>query len=332
MVLTRPIPGSDAKAQVLNAFQALLAQRQTQPSKVATRQEEADKAVDRQIVETVTQYSPEGLVRELTDLQGTVGDTVVELTTQLSDEIQKLQDLQRSIAVEQQRRQNLQQVRIVADALYLLNQEHQENLSFLEQRIAQSQEKLAQEQQSTRKGWDQEQVAFEQRSAEAATLRDQERQRQEADYAYGLEQKRKIEGDRLEARRRQLQREIQTTQQQKDKDWTERETVLAQNQAKIAEYRQKVEAFPTELAAESQKAREAGIKEAHDAAQVRANLVAKEWEVEQQNYELQIQSREAKVAAQGEELQQLASQLETATRQAQELAIRAFGGPGRSAA
>jgi len=331
MVVTRSAPGSEAKAQVLSAFQTLLAQRQNQPSKVATRQEEADRATDRQIVATVAQYSPEGLVRGLTDLQEVVGDTVAQLTLQLSDQIQTLQDLQRSIAVEQQRRQNLQQVRVVADALYLLNQEYQENLSLLEQRISQDRETLDQAQQSTRKGWEQEQAAFAQRIAEEVERRDQERQRQEANFSYTLEQSRKINSDRLEERRRKLQRDIQTTQQQKDKDWAAREAILGQEQAKIEDYRQKVELFPEELAEATRKAREDGIKEAHDAAQVRANLVAKEWEVEQQNYELQIQSLEAKVAAQVEELNQLSSQLEMATRQAQELAIRAFGGPGRSA-
>ncbi|MEO1299827.1 MAG: hypothetical protein AAFW75_29470, partial [Cyanobacteria bacterium J06636_16] len=96
------------------------------------------------------------------------------------------------------------------------------------------------------------------------------------------------------------------------------------NQAKLEDYRQRVEAFPTELEEAIKKAREESIKETHDAAKVRANLLEKEWEATQQSYELQIQSLEAKIQTQGEDITSISTQLQAAMGQAQDLAMRAF--------
>jgi DNA repair exonuclease SbcCD ATPase subunit len=328
MAPTPSLQGSapDRKTQILDNFQALLTQRQSAPSKVATRQDEADKDLDRQIVTNVTQYTTETLVRGLTDLQVAFGQTVGQLAQQLSAETQKLQDLQRAIAVEQQHLDNVRQTRIVADALYILNQEHQENLQFLETRIAQAQESLTEEQAATQKIWQREQSEFEQRIQAEADQIAAARQSEEADYQYTLEQKRKLATDTFEERQRQIQRNLRDRQLENDKNWANREAVLQAHQTQLQDYRQRVANFPQELESAIQKARESGIKESHDAAQVRANLLAKEWEIEQQNYELRIQALESQITQQVSDISQISAQLETAMRQAQELAIRAFGG------
>jgi hypothetical protein len=49
----------------------------------------------------------------------------------------------------------LQQVRIVADALYIITQEHQQTLKAIEEKLATDREGLAKEQASLRKQWEQ---------------------------------------------------------------------------------------------------------------------------------------------------------------------------------
>src|SRR5207253_739180 len=112
--------------------------------------------------------------------------------------------------------------------------------------------------------------------------------------------------------------------QAKEKDWTERESILATHQKLLEEYQQKVTAFPSELEEAIKKSREEGIRDAHQDAKVKADLLEKEWESTKQGYELQIQSLETKIQKQTEQIAEISAQLQTALRQAQELAMRAF--------
>lgn len=314
----------DSKARILDAFQAILTEQQSRSSRVATREEEAEKEQSRAVLEAVSQYTADGIVRGLADLQLDFGTTITGLANRLTTETTKLDDLKRAIAVETENLKTLQQTRVVADALYLLTQEHQETLRQLDQQATRDRETLEREIADTRKTWQQEQSEFEITLAENSELLNQLRQRQEADYQYDTARSRRIASDEYDATKRQIEREIEETTQAKEQDWAERERILASSEALLAEYQQKVATFPTELDDAIKKAREDGIRDAHQDAKVRADLLEKEWELTKQGYELQIQSLETKIQKQAEQVTEISTQLQTALRQAQELAMRAF--------
>lgn len=314
----------DNRTKILNAFQTILAERQTLASKLATREEEAEKAQNQQVLAKASQYTSDSIVRGLADLQLEFGSVITELSTKLTAETTKLDELKQAIAVETQHLQDLQQTRVVADALYLLTQEHQENLRLLNQQTTRDRESLEKEMAEFRKLWQREQEEFTAGLNESNQVLSQVRQKQEADYQYDIERSRKIATDEYEETRRQMEREIQETTATKEKDWAEREQVLAANQSLLETYERKVNAFPTELEETIKKAREEGIREASQDAKVKADLFEKEWQATQQGYELQIQSLEAKIQQQTTQITEISSQLQAAMRQAQELAMRAF--------
>lgn len=311
-------------AEILAEFQQLLRDRNQIESRVVTREEEAKQEQNQQILETASHYTTDHIVRGLTDLQLEFSDTVSNLSERLSSETTKLDELRQAITVETQNLQNLRQTRIVADALYILNQEHQEKLRLLEESATREREALENEIVATRKAWQQNLDEFNTTAAESEAILGQMRQRQEADYEYEMGRSRTIANDDYEETQRQVEREIQTTTEAKEKDWAEREAILAANQAVLAEYRQKVEAFPAELEEAIKKAREEGIRDANQNGKVKADLLAKEWEGVRQGYDLQIQSLNAKIQQQTEQISEISTQLQAALRQAQELAMRAF--------
>ncbi|UBF30722.1 hypothetical protein K9N68_34515 (plasmid) [Kovacikia minuta CCNUW1] len=315
---------TDRKARIIDEFQQILANRQTLASRVATREEEAEKEQNRSVLEVVSQYSADGIIRGLADLQLEFGTVITGLSTRLTRETAKLDDLQRAIAAETQNLADLRQTRVVADALYLLTQEHQENLRLLEQRLTSDREVLEKEITETRKLWQREQEEFELSANDSNELLQRERLRQEADYQYDNQRSRKIATDDYEETKRQIERELQETRQAKEKDWAERERTLAANQTLLEEYQRKVAAIPNELDEAIKKAREEGIRDANQDAKIKADLLEKEWEAAKQGYEFQIQSLEAKVQKQTEQIAETTTQLQAALRQAQELAMRAF--------
>jgi hypothetical protein len=314
----------DSKARILNAFQTILAERQKIESRVATKEQEATQQADQRILETVSQYTQDGIVRGLADLQLEFGGIVSGLTVRLITENQKLAELQRAIAVETEHLQELQQTRTVADALHILTQEHQEKLASLEKQHESEIETLEKAIAEARKLWQQEQEEFEAAQLESETRLQEERDRQEADHAYEIEQARKIAADEYAEKNRQQEYELQQSGENHQKQWTEREQVLTTNQTQLQEYQRKVEAFPAELDEAVKKAREEGIRDVNQDAKVKADLLEREWQGTKQGYDFQIISLEAKIQKQTEQITELSTQLQAAMRQAQELAMRAF--------
>jgi DNA repair exonuclease SbcCD ATPase subunit len=314
----------DSKDQISKAFQQILTERKRIDSRIATKEEEAEKEKNKQILEVASTYTVDSIIKGLADLQLEFGTIVNGLSEKLTKEAGKLDELNRAISVETQHLQELQQVRIVADALHLLTQEHQENLKTLEQNSANQRETIEKDMAEKRKLWEKEQQDFENNVRERNELLVKERQLKEADYQYELERKRKVETDEYEELKRSQERELLEANREKDKQWTERERILTERQPLLEEYQQKVDKFPTELDEAVKKAREEAIKEIHQDAKVKAELVKKEWESTKQGYEFKIQSLEQTIQKQIEQIEHLSTQLQETMKQAQSLAMKAF--------
>ena len=319
MVATR-----DSKEQILKAFQQILTYRKILDSKIATREEEAEKEKNKQLLEVASTYTIDSIVKGLADLQLEFGVIVNGLSEKLEAEAEKLDELKRAITIETQHLQELQQVRVVADALHLITQEHQETLKNIEQTAASQRELLEKDTTEKHKFWEKEQAEFASAIQEQNELLIKERQRQEADYQYELERKRKVEIDEYEELKRNQERELQEANQEKEKQWSEREKILTERQPILAENQKKVEAFPTELDESMKKAREEAIKEVHQDAKVKAELIEKEWESIKQGYEFKVQSLQETLQKQTEQIENLSTQLQEALKQSQSLALRAF--------
>lgn len=315
----------DSKQQLMQAFEQILAEQQKLDSKIATKQEEAEKEKDKEILAVASEYTVDGIVKGLADLQLEFGTIVNELSEKLAKENSKLDELNRAIEVETKYLQKLQKIRIVADTLDVLTQEHQENLSKLEEDITEKREILEKERQQTVKDWEKEQAKFEEAEQEYNEFLAKNREKETEEYQYKLEDSRKINEDNYQETKRQLERELQSATREKDKDWVERENIITQRQSLLEEYQKKVASFPAELDAAYKKAKEDAIKNASQKAKVESDLFEKDWEGRKQSYELKITSLEQNIERQREQIESISTQLQETLKQAQDLAMRAFG-------
>ena len=309
----------------MQAFEQILAEQQKLDSKIATKQEEAEKEKDKEILAVASEYTVDGIVKGLADLQLEFGTIVNELSEKLAKENSKLDELNRAIEVETKYLQKLQKIRIVADTLDVLTQEHQENLSKLEEDITEKREILEKERQQTVKEWEKKQAKFEEAEQEYNEFLAKNREKETEEYQYKLEDSRKINEDNYQETKRQLERELQSATREKDKDWVERENIITQRQSLLEEYQKKVASFPAELDAAYKKAKEDAIKNASQKAKVESDLFEKDWEGRKQSYELKITSLEQNIERQREQIESISTQLQETLKQAQDLAMRAFG-------
>ncbi|MBD2313717.1 hypothetical protein H6G20_18780 [Desertifilum sp. FACHB-1129] len=314
----------DSKAKILQSFERILEERRKIDSKIATKEQEAEKEKNQEILDKAANYTVDVIVKGLADLQLDFGSIVNELTEKISTETLKLEELKRAKEIETQRLQQLQKVRVVADALYILTQEHQEKLNALRQNAATQQENLEKERVEMRKVWLKEQEEFILSQQEYAERTQRDRQRLEEEYNYEIERLRKVEADDYTERKRILERTLQLTTQEKEKQWQEREKFLSDNAALFAENRQKVEGFEEASKKAYIQAKEEAIQDVNREAKVQAELREKEWQGTKQGYELKIQSLEQTIQRQTEQIGDLSTQLQAAMKQSQELAMRAF--------
>lgn len=312
------------KQQLMQAFEQIINDRKNLESKIATKEEEAAKAKNQEVLEAASAYTVDSIVTSLANLQLEFGSIVNSLSERLATENSKLDELKQAIEIENQYLQELQKIRIVADILDLLTKEHQEKLAILETDINSKREILEKEIAQAHKEWEKEQINF----AETVTAYDEslrkQRQQQEEEYQYKLQNTHKIDADTYESKKRNIEREIQDTTQDKEKKWQEREKFLQDNQSLLQEYKQKSAEFPTELDTAFKKAKEEAIKETAQKAKVQADLLEKEWEANKQSYELKIKSLEETIQKQSEQIESISNQLQSTLQQAQSLAMRAF--------
>lgn len=172
--------------------------------------------------------------------------------------------------------------------------------------------------------WEKEQQEFEILVEEETERLTRSREQAEADYNYELERTRRIETDEYEDMKRKLERELQELNQDKEKNWTERERILTVNQAEFEAHQQQVAGYEEELKQAFNTAKEEAIQEATREAKVKADLLTKEWESTKQGYELQVLSLEQTIQRQNEQITQISTQLQETLKQAQDLAMRAF--------
>lgn len=321
----------ESKEQIMAAFAKLLSEQKKVESKVATKEEEAEKEKSKQLLEKATDYTVDNIVNTMASLQLDFGRTINNLSDRLVEESSKLDELERAIAVKKEQLEQVHKVRLVADALYLLRQEHQEQLKILENKTNSQRESLEKEITQTRKAWEKEQQEFEARVSEAAELIAKQREQEVADYQYQIERDRKIEMNEYEEFKRQQERELQEANQDKEKAWQEREKFLADNEEEFKANLKKIEGFEETIKQETNKARAEAIKETERDAKVKADLFEKEWELTKQGYEFKIQALDATIQKQVEQIAELTTELQKVTTQAQNLAIRAFQGNGTAA-
>jgi hypothetical protein len=103
------------KAKLLYEFQRILADQRSRSSRVATKEEEAERERSRGVLEAVSQYTADGIVRGLADLQLDFGGIISGFSTRLTTETNKLDDLRRA-----NKRKSWQWERLVTLAIALV--------------------------------------------------------------------------------------------------------------------------------------------------------------------------------------------------------------------
>lgn len=322
---SRPSTAS-SKEHISKTFREVTDQHRAQKARLVTAEEAAERGKEREVVKTASGYTVEVIIKGLADLQLGFGGTIDDVVARLSGEARKLEELRHAIEIETAYAKHLGDVNVAADALDILEQEHREALRVHEEQAKAQVLALEAEIQGSRAAWEEARAQHEREVARFDDERGKQRAKAEADFEYELARKRKIEADALADKRAKTELQIAEEDQRRNKQWAEREAALAGKAAEHAAHRARVEAFAQEMDEAAKKARDEALRETFADARTKAELLEKEVEGNRKVYALQIESLEATLAKQGEQLASLTARLQVALTQVQELAHKAIDG------
>ena len=313
-----------SKTELMQDFYALLEEYKTLQKQIITQEEKARKESHKEMVTTTSTYTADSIVKGLAGLQLGFSDSLENLSLQLQNELNKMEEMTASIQYQAAQLNSVNNAKIAADALFILKQEQEHQRKNFEEMKNLKNKELEETQIQKRKNWEKEHKNLDQSIAEYTTNLAREREKELTDFRYELERMYKIETDQFEENKKLLERELADTEQKKQKDWNLREKILKAHEDKFNEYKSKVDGFEEELKEAAKKAREEAIRNATREAKVKADLLEKEMEGDKQVFELKIQTLENTISQQTTQIEKLQIELKEAMTQVQSLSLKAI--------
>lgn len=301
------------KKDILDAYEELL-RKYEEKHKTAMptgKDAEAKKAAEQALVRKASSYSVESVVKGLAELKLSLNKTLTDLSNMILEEANKLKEVQQAIAMEEKNLEEIFDIQVAAETLDMLIRTHEEKKRSLEEEIATSREQWAKEQERH-------EIAVKEREADLK----KEREREEKEYAYNLALSRRKDKDVYEEEKAALKKALKEEKEKQERNLAERAAALAAQEEEVTELRAKVAAFPAELAKAIEKAAKEGIASAEKQAKQKAELLAKEIEGERKVAELRIKALEDLCAKQAAEIDKLNKQLNRATSQVENIAVK----------
>lgn len=266
------------------------------------------------------------MIEQFDIVESGLSPVVSDLSANLVAESTKLRELQNVIKNEITEAEALYEVQIDANTLNNQLSNYQEIMNAFEQELLQKKTDFEIEFARKTKAWQKEQAEYSQGIRERDEQSKDALKREAEEYKYNLELKRKLEVEKYIQQQNQLRKELVRFEDEKRREWNERETKLAEQEKEIAEAQKRVENFPKELDAAVKKARDNAREKAQKAAKIQTNLEAKKVEGEKRIAELKIKSLESEITEQNAQIETLSQKLDAALRQAQDLATKAIEG------
>ncbi|KOY87340.1 hypothetical protein AD998_15335 [bacterium 336/3] len=313
-----------SKKTIQAEFKNLLSKYQSDKQQVATKEELVALVKKQETVKKAATYTIDNIIKNLSELQLDFSGNLEDWSSTLSDESDKYNELKDAIKVETERLERLREVKLAADAFYLLKEEHQTRLKALEEQFEKTFKEIDEEKLQLNAEWKKEQELFDIQVKEEDSNIEKERTKEKEKHQYEWERLQKIEKDKYEEDKKLLERSLAETDATKEKQWKEREEKLQTQQKEYEDNKQKIAEFDQKLKEETKQETDKAASDVSKEIKAKQELIAKEEEANEQISQHQIQTLEAIIQRNEEEVTRLTEKYNQAIVQIQELSTKAL--------
>lgn len=307
----------DKKEDILSAFEELLTKYKEKEKllQITGKEVEVKKTSEEAIIKKTSAYTVESIIKGIADLKLDLSKTLTDLSDKLLQESNKLQEIQDAISVQTKNLEEIYDVKITAGTLDILIKTYEEKKKIFEEEIT-----------FKKSAWQKEQEEYEKSNKERDANLKKERDRETEEYNYKLTAVRKKDKDTYEEEKVFLKKDLKQEKERQEKELAEREAHMLAQEKEFTELKDKSVNFPVELEKAIEKSRIEAVALTEMRAKQKADLLAKEVEGDKRVYELRIKTLEDIAVNQNMQIDSLAKQLNSATTQVQNIAVKAIEG------
>lgn len=338
------ISSKNTKAQILQAYKDLEKEKKEIERKLKTSEQEVvklqkqsssapsakpsvkEKTVIKVVGDTTKVDNIEGIILNLESIEKGLGKAMSEVANKLTVEAETLAELTQDINEEREQLGKLYDLKVENDVLDKLIEDYENSKTTFEEESDKKRKTFEEDIAEKRKNWQKEQeIHYRQVSERDEESRKvQEREREE--HEYNLELDRSLKDDEYDQKKKQLQLELDEMREEKENAWTTEEKALKDLEDEFNQYKTKFEEIPDKLDKATKRAEAEGKAIIERDAKEKAELLEKETESEKRIFELTIESLDNTIKSQNSRITSLSKQLESALKQAQDLAVKAIEG------
>ena len=303
------------KAEVQQQFESIRRETVAEREAAEPRVEEAVKHREAKVREAAEGVSVDQVVGEISSLGLHVSKSLGELSSLLVGEVERLATLREAVAIEQRELQRLHKVDVAAAAVDHLVQDYETKKQAFQAETA-----------ATKTEWDAETDQRERSEREYEEALKTKRQREGDEFEYKKALERKKVQDKYDEEQRLRDRQNREKQEALEKSWQEREATLKAREEELAQLRKDTDVFPKRLAQEVDRAVAEARRQADQQLEQRLLIVSKDAEADRRVADLRIKALEEMLARQTDQVAALHKQLDEATQQVQDIAVKAIEG------
>ncbi len=306
--MDKKISTTNTKAQILEAYDKLLKnleeKSQDNPKEVQQRKEAA------KIVESAQKNSEDGIVKEITKIKTSFTESLDKIQDNLTAEYKKLADIQNAIKIEKHHLEDLYGLSSNADSFAAILLAQKESREKFEDEMKKANEAFTNEMVVVNAKWSKEKDEGEALIKEEKERIQKTRKREEEEYNYTLQQKRKKEADEYELKKMQLEIGLKEKKLAFEKEFAERGKAILDKEKEFAEIKNASEQFPKEL--------EKAVKEAIAELQTKLTLEFKyEKDLSEKETEGLINLKDLQIATLQNKIKEMESQLKSTSQKAE---------------
>lgn len=267
------------------------------------------------------------IVSGLTTLRASLGGSASALQQRLTAEATRLSGLRQQAGEILTNLRELHQIEDVqSDTLGELITTHKTQAESFQRDLSERTTALNDALSAQREAWEKEQEEHRRAIKERDAELKKQRQREAAEFDYSLKLRRKLDEEAWQQSQAAFEAGFKEQREAKQRAWAQGEEALAVREKEYADLKAQVAAFPAERDADLKRAREEGANIGKRQARIKADLVAKDNEGKRRVFEHRISALDGTIATQTALIADLTTQLRTAQKQAQELAVKAIEG------
>lgn len=342
------INSKSTKAQILQAYKDLQKEKQevekklrvseqevtklkkqpsASPAKVAaTKPMVKEKTVVKVVGDSTKVENIEGIILNLESIEKGLGTAMSEVSNKLTVEAETLAELTQEINEEREQLGKLYDLKVENGLLDKLIEDYEKSKTTFEEESDKKRKVFEEDIADKRKAWNKEQDLHYRKNSERDEGNRKRQEREREEHEYNLELERSLKDDEYEQKKKQLQVELDELRENKESTWAAEEKALKTLENEFNDYKTKFTEIPDKLDKAIKKAEAEGKAIIERDAKEKAELLEKETESEKRIFELTIESLDNTIKTQNSRITNLSKQLESALKQAQDLAVKAIEG------